>query len=50
MTKVQFVMLIYAEFSPERFITNTSYQGFVTKSQLLEKLFTWDYPAKLDMT
>ena len=40
-------MLIYAEFSQERFMTDTANQGFVTKSQLSEKLFTWNYSTKV---
>ena len=30
-------------FSRERFTTVTAYRGFVTKSQLLETLFTWHW-------
>ena len=33
-------LLSYAVFSRERFTTVTAYRGFVTKSQLLETLFT----------
>ena len=32
--------ITYAVFSRERFTTVTAHRGFVTKQQLLEKLFT----------
>ena len=35
-------------FSRERFTTVNAYQGFVTKSQLLETLFTQNYLTKVD--
>ena len=35
-------MLIYAVFSLERFRTVNANEGFITKLQLLEKLFTWN--------
>ena len=36
------LVLTDAVFSRERFTTVTAYPGFVTKSQLLETLFTWN--------